>query len=64
MKPKATPKDQRLLKTKLAAQYLAISERKMWELGNRGVIPVVRPDHRMVRFDVADLDAFIEARKK
>ncbi len=54
----------RLLKSKDAAQYLAISERKMWELGNRGVIPVVRPDHRMVRFDVADLDAFIARKKK
>ena len=54
----------RLLTYKEAAQYSSISARKMWELVNRGVIPAVRPDGRMVRLDRADLDAFIEARKK
>ena len=54
----------RLLTSSEAAHYLGISTRKLWELGNRGVVPVVRPDNRMVRFDVKDLDAFVEAKKK
>jgi len=54
----------RLLTSSDAARYLGISTRKLWELGNRGVVPVVRPDNRMVRFDVRDLDAFVEAKKK
>jgi excisionase family DNA binding protein len=63
MKPSYQPGKQRLLRAKEAAQYLAISARKLWELVNRGIIPAVRLDGRMVRLDRADLDAFIEARR-
>lgn len=59
-----TSSTRRLLTSSDAARYLGISTRKLWELGNRGVVPVVRPDNRMVRFDVRDLDAFVEAKKK
>ncbi len=54
----------RLLTSSEAAHYLGISTRKLWELGNRGVLPVVRLDNRMVRFDLADLDSFVDAKKK
>ena len=53
----------RLLSSKEAANYLGISSRKLWELGNRGMLPIVRID-RAVRFDVKDLDAAIEAWRK
>ena len=53
---------QRLIKCRQAAQYLGICERKLWELEKDGRIPSVRID-RAVRFDVADLDAFISRAK-
>ena len=52
----------RLIKCRQAAQYLGICERKLWELEKDGRIPSVRID-RAVRFDVADLDAFIQSMK-
>ncbi|MBC8468885.1 MAG: helix-turn-helix domain-containing protein [Planctomycetes bacterium] len=52
----------RLVKCGEAAAYLGICERKLWELSKDGRIPSVRID-RSVRFDIADLDAFIEKAK-
>jgi excisionase family DNA binding protein len=51
-----------LLTAAEAAEALAISERNLWGLTDRGEIPVVRLG-RCVRYDPADLRAFIEARK-
>jgi predicted DNA-binding transcriptional regulator AlpA len=52
----------RLLPPKQAATYLAISERKLWGLTKKNRIQTVRID-RCVRYDIADLDAFIQAAK-
>ena len=52
----------RLMKCREAAAYLGICERKLWQLEKDGRIPSVRID-RAVRFDVADLDAFIQSAK-
>ena len=52
----------RLIKCREAAAYLGVCERKLWELSKDGRIPAVRID-RSVRFDVVDLDAFIEKAK-
>jgi len=46
-----------------AAELLAISERKLWELSNRGEIRHLRIG-RAVRYDVADLVTWIEERKE
>lgn len=46
-----------------AAQILAISPRKLWEMSNTGEIRHLRIG-RGVRYDVADLTAWIEARKE
>jgi excisionase family DNA binding protein len=53
---------QRLLTSRQAAARLAISERKLWNLSKEGRIPAVKFD-RVVRYDVADLDVFIQAMK-
>ena len=51
-----------LLTSREAAKALAISERKLWELTNCGIIPVVRIG-RAVRYDPHDLELFIQAQK-
>lgn len=48
----------RLMDSKSASRYLAISERKLWAMSNTGTIPAVRLG-RSVRYDRQDLDAFI-----
>ncbi len=53
----------KLMTSKQAAGYLCISERKLWDLQKLQRIPVVRID-RSVRFDIADLNSFIEQQKK
>lgn len=53
----------KLMTSKQAAEYLCISERKLWDLQKSQRIPVVRID-RSVRFDRDDLDAFIADAKK
>lgn len=55
-----TPK--KLMTSKHAAEYLCICERKLWDLQKSQRIPVVRID-RAVRFDITDLDSFIEQQK-
>ena len=52
-----------LMKSKHAAEYLCISERKLWDLSKSGRIQTVRID-RIVRFDKNDIDAFIADAKK
>lgn len=51
-----------LFKSRHAALALQISERKLFDLAKRGLIPVVRLD-KSVRFDVRDLIAYIDAHK-
>jgi len=53
----------RLFRAREAAEYLGISERTLWTLGNCGEIPTVRFG-RSVRYDLGDLDAWIMARKR
>jgi excisionase family DNA binding protein len=55
-----TPK--KLMTSKHAAEYLCISERKLWDLSKSRRIQTVRID-RAVRFDITDLDSFIEQQK-
>lgn len=52
----------RLMSTKQAAAYLAISERKLWQLTKDQRIPAVKFD-RVVRYDPVDLDEFIAKAK-
>lgn len=51
--------NRRLVKVRAAADYLAISERKLWDLSQNGIIPVIKLG-RLVRYDLVDLDNFIE----
>lgn len=46
-----------------AAEMLAISERKLWDLSKHGRIRHLRID-RGVKYDVADLAAWVEERKE
>jgi len=52
----------RMLKSRQAAAYLGICERKLWQIEKEGRIPSVRID-RAVRFDIHDLDNFIRRAK-
>lgn len=49
----------RLLRPKEAAEMLAISERTLWGLTASGQIGSIRVGKRSVRYDVADVQAFI-----
>lgn len=53
----------RLLTSKQCAEYLAISERKLWAMSKNGTIPAVRLG-RAVRYDRQDLDDFIAMAKR
>ena len=53
----------RLLPVRLAAAYLAISERKLWGLTQEGRLPAVKIG-RCIRYDISDLDAFITGAKQ
>jgi len=52
----------RLIKVRQAAQYLGISERKLWQLTKDQRVPAIKFD-RVVRYDIADLDEFIAKAK-
>jgi len=52
----------RLMTPAAAAKYLAICERTLFELTKTHRLPAVRIG-RAVRYDIADLDAFITAAK-
>ena len=58
----STIKTTRLMTSKEAAVYLAISERKLWSMTQTGEIPAVRLG-RAVRYDLNDLDSFIQKAK-
>ncbi len=62
MKNNTPPPTPRLISSKAAAVYLAISERKLWDITKDQRIAVVKFD-RIVRYDVNDLNAFIAAAK-
>jgi len=51
-----------LVDSKTAARMLAISPRTLWAMQKSGELPVVRI-RRSIRFDVKDLEAWIEGRK-
>ncbi len=51
-----------LLTIKLAASFLSLSPRKVWELTATGELPTVRAG-RAVRIDRRDLEAWIAANK-
>ena len=58
---------QRLLTSKDAAAYLGVSPRTLWALESRSQILAVRfgaGSRKSVRFDIRDLDRWIEAGKK
>ena len=57
------PEPGQLLRSRDAADLLAISERKLWELQNAGAIPVIRLG-RMVRFRRSDLDLWIASHRE
>ena len=52
-----------LLSAREAAAALSIGTRKLWELSNRGEIPVVRIGRRVL-YDLADLRGFIKRQKE
>lgn len=54
--------DSRLLRPQEAAKKLAISERTLWKLTKDKELPVVRIG-RNVRYDPADLQAFIDQKR-
>ena len=54
-----------LLTSRDAARALSISERTLWGLTQpRGPIPVVRVGSRLVRYAVADLEAWIAEQRQ
>lgn len=53
----------RLVDCDHAATYLCIGKRKLWQLTNCGAIACVRIG-RSVRYDFADLDAFVARHRK
>ena len=59
---KTTNTPPRLISTREAARYLAISERKLWQLTKDQRVPAVKFD-RVVRYDIVDLDEFIAKAK-
>jgi excisionase family DNA binding protein len=61
------PSEPRLLKARDAAAYLGLSERTLWTLANARKIPRVlfgMGRRKSVRYDRADLDAWVVARKE
>lgn len=61
--PAATDGPRLLLRPGEAADALAISERKLWELTRCGEVPAVRIG-RAVRYDPRDLAAWIDGRRE
>ncbi len=58
----AAEPEQRLLTAAEVAERLGTTERYVWSLGRRGILPrIVLPGGRLVRFAQADLDAMIAA---
>jgi excisionase family DNA binding protein len=57
-----TPPLKRLIKPRQGAEYMGISERKLWQMTKDGRITAIKFD-RVVRYDIADLDEFIAKAK-
>lgn len=55
--------ERRLLRPDEAAEYLGIARWKLYEMARRGVLASVK-EGRTIRFDRADLDAFIAAHRR
>ena len=53
-----------LMKSKQAANYLAISERQLQYLSQRGEVAVIRIGKSGVRYDRLDLDAFVDCHRR
>jgi excisionase family DNA binding protein len=51
-----------LIKAPEAAKALALSERTLWSLAKKGELPSIKVN-RAVRYDLADLRAWIERKK-
>ncbi|WP_296458640.1 helix-turn-helix domain-containing protein [Rubinisphaera sp.] len=58
----STTEQSRLLNTRQAAAYLGLCERKIWQMSKDGDFPSVRAG-KSLRFDVQDLDSWIENQK-
>lgn len=52
------------MKSKQAANYLAISERQLQYLSQRGEVAIIRIDKSGVRYDRLDLDAFVARHRR
>lgn len=63
---KGSPLIPRLVKTKQAAEYLAISQWKLRNLVQQGLIPYIEDGGGTSpwRFDVRDLDAYVERSRR
>ena len=59
-----TSPDPMLVTAREAAKMLAVSERTLWTLADSGALPRVPIGPRCYRYDVADLRAWIAARKE
>ena len=53
-----------LLKSKQAAEYLAISERQLQYLSQRQELAVIEMGKACIRYDRADLDDYIDRRRR
>lgn len=61
--PRATD-SQTLLTAAEIARRLGVTERYVWSLGRRGILPrILLPGGRLVRFAQADLDALLASRR-
>jgi predicted DNA-binding transcriptional regulator AlpA len=52
-----------LLSSRAAAKALSLCEKTLWSLRRAGKLRAVRIGPRAIRYDVADLQRFIEASK-
>jgi len=62
LSPAPAPMPKLLVTPREAAKALSICEKTLWTLTKRGDLPAVRIN-RAVRYDVADLQAFINRQK-
>ena len=60
----APPPSSPLLKSSEAAAYLNVSERTLWTLTKAGAIAHVAISERAIRYTRADLDAWIDTRRR
>ena len=59
--------ERRLLKSAEAAAYLGVSERTLWTMGRSGDLPrveVALGARAIVRYDLRDLEAWVESKKQ